>query len=91
MIRRSPLGLALGVAAVALLTHARPGRADCANVAEVFNLELERVTVNGAVVADTAPWRRSTLSVGSNYPGQGWLVVSPDAGVGASFTLRPDP
>lgn len=89
--RRSPLGLAIGVTAVALLTHAGAGRADCAYAPEVLRLELERVTANGEVVGDAAPWRRTTLAVGSNYPGHGWLVVSPEAGVGGSFALRPAP
>ncbi|MDB4932242.1 MAG: hypothetical protein JWM10_4726 [Myxococcaceae bacterium] len=91
MSRRSPLGLALGVTAAVLLTHVRTGRADCAYEAETFTLELERVTVDGQVVADTTPWRRSTMEVWSNYPGEAGLTATTIGGNATGATLRPQP
>ena len=80
--------MVLGVAAVALLTHARRAKADCAYTPEVLTLELESVTANGQVVADRAPWQRNALEVASNYPGTASLSVWVDAGLPRQLNVR---
>lgn len=89
--RKSPLGLVLGVAAAALLTHARAGRADCAWTPEVLTLELEGVTLDGQAVSGRAAWQRSHLEVASSYPGQAYLSVSTDAGAAVQAMMSPGP
>lgn len=81
----------LGVTAVALLTHAREGSADCAYTPEVLRLELERVTANGQVVADRAEWQRNILEVESHYPGQASLSISDGGDPGINVTMSPAP
>ena len=85
------MGLVLGVAAAALLTHSRTGNADCAWTPETFTLELDVVTVNGQVVSDRTAWQRSTLEVASNYPGQAYLSVTAGAGSPLQVLMSPAP
>ena len=85
------MGLVLGVTAVALLTHAREGSADCAYTPEVLTLELESVTANGQVVVDRAAWQRNSLEVASNYPGTASLSIWVDDGLPRQMNVMLDP
>lgn len=85
---RGRVGLALGVAAVCLLGHAREGRAQCASV-DVFTLELVSVTVDGQAVTELSPWRPFTLHILGWSPGSATLSIAPTGGEGRSIGLQP--